>query len=132
MPLHLRVGVNADLERIMDIQFEAFGPDPWNQTLFPNGISPDSRARLTEYAKKDMDENPHVTFMTVVDTELDNQIIAFGKWYIYKQERPESEWNKSDSRVWGEDTNREAIHAFFTPLGEKRRKYMAGKPHCRE
>ena len=102
MSLQLREGVHADLDRLMDIQFQAFGPDPLDQTFFPNGVSPDTRARMTEYARRDMLDNLHATFMTVIDLERDNEIIAFGKWYIYKHDRTESEWNNLDSREWGE------------------------------
>jgi len=130
MPLLLRMAVEADIDQILDIQYEANDSDPWHQTLFPNGISTATRNMTREHARTAMQTDPHTHYVVVVDTDLNDEIIAFAKWMIYKQERPESEWNKADTRKWPEDTNLEAISAFFGPLLEKRRKYMAGSPFC--
>jgi hypothetical protein len=72
--------------------------------------------------------NPDVTFMKVTDTDS-GEVIAFGKWIIYKHERPRKSGRKR-RRGLGEGTNVEAADAFLGAFNEKRRKIMTGKAHC--
>ena len=128
MPLELQKAVDADMPRIADIYLNATAR-PWLETLAPNGISPASRNIMIENNRKDLC-NSHCAFMKVVDTDLGNEVIAFAKWFIYRKERPKSEWDRTDSREWGPDWNLEALQEFFGQLGAKKRKHVAGMPHC--
>ncbi|MCJ1401662.1 hypothetical protein MMC11_004879 [Xylographa trunciseda] len=130
MPLVLQPVVETDMERLMEIQNRAFSTDPWNQVMFPNGVTAASKITMVEMVRKDF-HDPHTVFVKVVDTDRENEIVSFARWYIYKQERPESEWNKpAEWRDWGPDTNNKALNDFIGALAEARRKHMAGKPHC--
>ncbi|MCJ1283124.1 hypothetical protein MMC26_002451 [Xylographa opegraphella] len=130
MPLVLQPIVEADMERATEIQNRAFSNGLWEQVVFPNGISAAVTAIMVERARKDF-HDPNIVFWKVVDTDHDNEMISFAKWYIYKQERPESEWNKPQERIdWGPDVNNEALNEFVGALSEKRKKLMAGAPHC--
>ncbi|MCJ1377857.1 hypothetical protein MMC17_000953 [Xylographa soralifera] len=130
MPLVLQPLVEADMERAMEIQDRAFSTELWDQIMFPNGINATVKAIMVGRARKDF-HNPNTVFMKVVDTDHDNEMIAFARWYIYRQERPESEWNKPrERRDFGPDANNEALNEFMGILDEKRMKHMAGEPHC--
>ena len=129
MPLILQKAVESDIDRITDIQFAAFAADPLNQVLFGYPIPPDVIVKSTEWTRKDM-KNPTITYMKAVDTERNNEIVGFAKWYIYKEERSESELNKKEDRDWGEGTNMELANKFFGGMQEGRRRNMGGKAHC--
>ena len=127
----MQPAVEADLERIVEILFEAFAPDPLTQIMFPRGgEDPEAKNKALEQNRKDF-HNPVITYMKIVDTDLNDEVIAFAKWYIYKEARPESEWKKPEVRDYGEGANQEAIDAFFGQLTEKRWKHLEGKPHYR-
>ena len=129
MPLLLRPLIETDMKRVIEIQKEAFSTDLWNQVMFPNGMLDSSKVML-ERARRDI-HKPDTVYMGVVDSDLNNEIVSFARWYIYKQERPESEWNTpAERREWGPDANSEALNDFLDALGEKRKEYMAGEPHC--
>ncbi|MCJ1293671.1 hypothetical protein MMC34_005226 [Xylographa carneopallida] len=130
MPLLLQPVVEADMERAVDIQARAFSTEPWDQVMFPNGMSAAGKAIMVERARKDF-HNPNVVFMKVVDTDRKDEMISFSRWYIYKQERPNSEWNQlREKKDWGPDANNEALNEFMAAMDDKRKKLMAGEPHC--
>ena len=120
------------MERAVDIQARAFSTEPWDQVMFPNGMSAAGKAIMVERARKDF-HNPNVVFMKVVDTDRKDEMISFSRWYIYKQERPNSEWNQlREKKDWGPDANNEALNEFMAAMDDKRKKLMAGEPHCCE
>ena len=130
MPLLLKPAVEADLEHIVDIQFEAFAPSPFSQLMFLCGVTPEAKLLAVERSRRDFDD-PVIKYVKVVDTDLDNKAVAFAKWHIYREERPESEWMKAETRDYGEGSNREVIDEFWGQITEKRRTHLGGQPHCR-
>ncbi|MCJ1434230.1 hypothetical protein MMC27_003597 [Xylographa pallens] len=130
MPLVLQPIVEADMEHAIEIQDRAFSTELWDQIMFPNGMSAAVKTVMVERARKDF-QDPRTVFMKVVDTERNNEMISFARWSIYKQERPESDWNKPrETRDWGPDANNEALNEFMGAMDGKRKKLMAGEPHC--
>ena len=130
MPLFLQPAVEADLEHIVDIQFEAVAPDPFSQVMFPTGITPEARVLAVDSSRRDFND-PVIKYIKVVDIDLDSKAVAFAKWHIYKEERTESEWMKAETRDYGEGSNREMLDEFFGQITEKRQKHLGGQPHCR-
>ncbi|KAI9879338.1 MAG: hypothetical protein M1830_008798 [Pleopsidium flavum] len=128
MPLELSKASEDDLPRIIHVQFTAFADDAMSRIMFPTPTPASTLEKAVNRAREDM-RNPDVTFTKVVDTDS-GDIIAFGKWVIYKHERPEEEWTKETKRDWGEGTNVEAADTFIGAVNQKRRKIMAGKAHC--
>ncbi|KAL9114194.1 MAG: hypothetical protein Q9187_007512, partial [Circinaria calcarea] len=124
MPLLLQPVVEADAPRLPDIQFAAFGEDPFMAIMFPQTPSDDSKQKAVERTYTDF-KDPYITLMKVVDTDLDNTIVAFARWHIYRLERPESEWNTEKKRDWGQGINVDVADAFFTAIQQKRKRIMA-------
>ena len=75
---------------------------------------------------------PQNRIVKCIDTDADDEIVGYAKWYIYEHERPESEWNASEKREWGAGTNAEAADEFWGKLGECRRRINGGRAHCSE
>ena len=131
MPLLLQPAVEADIPKLPEIQFAAFGEDSFMAIMFPPIPSAESRLKAIERTFDDL-KDPYITLIKVIDTDLDNEIIGFGRWHIYRHERPESEWNTEQKRQWGAGINVEAADTFFTAVQKKRKRIMAGKPHYRK
>ena len=129
MPIILQEATPSDLDRLIKIQFLAFGESYFNQILFPGKVTPDAHSKAVERARKDM-KDPCTKFMKAVDTDLNDEIVGFAKWLIYKSERPESEWMHMEKREWGEGVNAPALNEFIGMVHETRMKNMGGKPHC--
>ena len=128
MPLQLGPASETDLPEILKVQFAAFAENAVNRLMFPVPTPPSTFEKSLDRARKDF-RSPDVAFMKITDTET-GEIVSFAKWFIYRQERPEAEWNKEDKRDWGEGTNVEVSDAFIGAINRNRRKFMAGKPHC--
>jgi GNAT superfamily N-acetyltransferase len=128
MPLQLAPAGEADLPKILEVQYAAFAQDPINRLMFPVPTPPSTFEKSLDRARRDI-SNPDVAFMKVTETET-GEIVSFAKWYIYKHQRPEEEWNKEEKRDWGEGTNVEVADTFFGLLTRNRRKFMAGEPYC--
>ena len=81
----------------------------------------------------DLDNNPHVHHLKVVDTENEGEVVAYAKWEVYKHGRPDLEklrepMKKSDEKVDQFGLLREAAHDYFC----RRNGEMGKHPHLRE
>ncbi|KAI1515608.1 Acetyltransferase domain containing protein [Pyrenophora tritici-repentis] len=91
---------------------------------------PDYKEDQMVSIKNDLDNKPHVHHLKVVDTESDDEIIAYAKWEIYPQGRPDLEGLKQpmddeSKKVDQYGRLREAAHEYFcTRNGE-----MGKHPH---
>ncbi len=129
MPLELAQVTADDLPTVLQLQFAAFADDPMTQLMYPIRPTPVAVVeKAIERGRKDF-LNPDTAFVKVHDTDS-GEIVALAKWSIYKHERPGEEWKKEEKRDWGEGVNVEAADALIGAIGEKRKKIMAGKPHC--
>ncbi|MCJ1230413.1 hypothetical protein MMC12_007087 [Toensbergia leucococca] len=128
MPLILRQPTETDLERMLTVQIIAFSRDPWNNIMFPGGLTLDARSKALEHGRQEM-KDPTIAFMTVIDTDINEEIVAIAKWHTYKTERPENEWRTHKKKEWGKGVNVEAANEFFGTFHQKRSRVMKGNPH---
>ena len=129
MPLVVEKAEERDIPRLLDILYAAFHDDPWDRIMFPQIPPPEARMPTTKRLQHDISVDPTAFFLKVIDTERNNEIIAFARWNIYRNERPESEWKVAPPREWDEGTNVDAANEFINAIRQKRQKIMAGKPH---
>ena len=130
MPLVVQKAQEADIPRCLDIMYAAFSNDPWDRIMYPQTPPPNARGNSTRRWRYEILEDPHITVLKVVDTDEKDEIIAFGRWHVYRNERPESEWKNMAPRDWDEGTNVEAANAFYSAIRQTRKKFMKGDPHC--
>jgi len=131
MPLLLQPVEEADLPRTLEIQAAAFASNNLNRVMFggrPRSEETTEKALLRIRKELLDDQDTHI--LKVIDTDLDNKLIAFCKWHIYKHERSPSEYRTEGDRQFGPEVNVEVANAFFNALDEKRVEIMGGKPHC--
>ena len=122
--------VDGDIDRLMEIQFAAFAGDPIFDAVYPGGNNSDSRAKAGARVLKDWKKNPHEQIMKCTDPST-GIIMAFGRWEIYKAERPESEWKKEgDSVDWASGRQKIVAEIFLGALKAIRERVWEGKPYC--
>jgi hypothetical protein len=108
MPLVLSKAVDADFERLIEIQFAAFGltgdspREPFIALLYPDADTPAGQAAARDRNLKSLHSDPTATFLKVTDT-VTGVIVAGAKWYVYEA-KPEVKHVEAD---WWEGENRE-------------------------
>lgn len=92
-PFDINQAVEADYDRILDVQFAAFGVpgephhDPFHDMFFPGGNTPTGRANAVERTLKQVSD-PSATFL-VAREKSTGTIVAAAKWHIYEAKREE-------------------------------------------
>lgn len=77
---------------------------------------------------KSMREEKDVAYLKVIDTELDNQIIACAKWRINQKERTEEEIQSMLPVPSADEADKQAATDFMWYLNRVRREFMGTKP----
>ncbi|RDW58485.1 hypothetical protein BP5796_12415 [Coleophoma crateriformis] len=139
MPLHLQPAIPSDASALTQIFFSAFHPeDPFEALIYPYGATPKAMEHGYKSIAKNF-EDPNVYYLKVVDTEIapDNkgsEIIAWARWKIWREERPQELWDVSwqleqpdlskakDGVIDDVDVRVEQV--FYDKLQEMRRKYI--------
>lgn len=125
MPLVLQPAVEADAERVAEIEREAYGPSEFSSVLFPGPFPepvPGAKNSRAEELAKAYRKDPSIRWLKVVDTEIapteDNkQMIGFAQWNVNDgSQLPPA------PRVFHAGCNKEACAAVFKSLDEVRQK----------
>lgn len=132
MSLKLQLAEPKDLPRIVQIENESFADSPLTPILFPDGRSQESRNAYVETLGQQWHANTACRHVIVIDTDLDNKIIAFARWFIFIGE--DVKFIKTDlkERDNAPGINEAAANEFFGGLLKLRLKLMGKKPHCRK
>jgi len=129
MSLVLAKAVDADFDRLMEIQFEAFGQtgdaprEPFIDVMFPGGDTPSGQAAARDLTLKWLRSDPSATFLKVTDT-ITGEILGGAKWCVY-MEKPER-WQKR-VQVEGEGDETEYIEFALGTLYRNRFEKTAAK-----
>src|SRR6186713_1270174 len=127
MPLEIHLATAADMEDLARIQTSAFKSSPMVDFLFPNPLTEDALKGIAEKHIKSLDE-PDVTYLKVIDTDLDGKMIAGAKWRINEKEKHREDWEKILPKPSKEDEGNQARVDFYAYLCRVRTKYIGGKP----
>jgi hypothetical protein len=129
MPLVVRPADHADVAQCVSIRVASLGslvighPPP-----YPGYVEKQEAS-----FHNDLDNSPHVHHLKVVDTENEEEVVAYAKLEVYKHGRPDLEKlresiKKSDKEVDQFGLLREAAHDYFS----RRNSDMGKHPHIRE
>jgi len=108
MPLVLSEADDADFDRLMEIQFAAFGQtgdsprEPFIDVIYPGGDTPSGQAAARDRVLKSLHSDPTATFLKVTDT-ITGEIIGGARWQVYT-EKPELKHAEVD---WWEGEDKE-------------------------
>ena len=134
MSLALSKAVDEDFDRLMDIQFAAFGQtgdsprEPYIDLLYPGGDTPAGQAAARDRNLKSLHTDPTVTFLKITDT-VTGEIIAGAKWLVYEK-KPEPNHIEAD---WWEGEDREYAELIIGSLHRDRlEKTSAQGPYLRK
>ena len=128
-PLEVRLVEHADVARCVALRVGALGslvigrPPPYP------GFVRDQEASV----RNDLDHRPFVRHLKVIHPENEGEIIAYGKWEIYPEGRPDIDvlgkpMDPADREVDQFGLLREAAHEYFS----SRNGEMGKHPHQRK
>ncbi|CAJ2501002.1 Uu.00g038550.m01.CDS01 [Anthostomella pinea] len=125
MPLELQPATEADARRSVDIEGEAYGPNPFTPILFPTPLVPGAKDfRVAELAKE-LREDKTSLWLKVVDTDLEGeQMIAFAKWNVCTEKLV-----PAPPRKFPSNCNVEACELLFGTIAKQRVKHVGDRPH---
>jgi hypothetical protein len=111
MPFLLSDAVDADFDRLIEIQFAAFGQtgdsprEPFMDWMYPNADTPSGQAAARDRTLKSLRSDHTATFLKVTDTDT-GEIVGGAKWNVYEkkpeQKRVEVNSFKGEEREYAE------------------------------
>ena len=127
--LSLRDATEADIERIVEVQFSAFEGDPYQEALFPGeyysaALRKEAYDRTLRYFRSD----PTAQWKVCVD-QVTNTIYGFALWNVYDNPRPESEWRKAPEVDWCIGRQKEIAFNFLSLNQGLRERIWGGRPY---
>lgn len=138
--IRVRDATPADLDVLVDIHFDAFGTNVMGELLSPGGVTEDQKKKFGETILAPTTPVPGEGETIVKVAELlpenDNggaaEVVAFGKWALFRHPRSEEEWNVEipyqTLETLGEGANPEVYNDFIRALHVKRRDLAKGDP----
>lgn len=129
MPLLLAEATASDLSAVIKIETEIFASNPVFHYLFPKGVTAIRLASLKDDYQHMIAHDASAHQLKVSDSTTGN-IVAVGRWHVYRLPRPESELERDKERVWSPDARSdEDCQEFSDLLTEARKRVMGGRPH---
>lgn len=144
--ISVRKATRADIDDVVRIYADAFGPGVMDKLMYPNGMTHEAKSKLTTSMIKTVDEaeasgrddsKPKAKESFLIVAEIDRsegqcspEVIAFAWWTVWREPRPEEEWNVPDSPAayTDEGVNAEVKGAFIGGIHDMRRRNMRGDP----
>jgi len=131
MPLRRLLAEPDDLPRIVQIENESFAESPLTTVLFPTGQSQESQDAYVKSLLQQWQENSACHFVKVIDTDPNDKIIAFARWYIFVGD--DVKFIKDNNERQNPPGANEAVaNAFFGGLLRIRIATLGRQPHCCE
>lgn len=119
----------ADIPRLMEVQFSAFEGDPVYYALY-GGNTVEARATEGENTLKLWRKDLHQVRLVKATNTSTGEIVAFGRWRFYETERLESEWRKPRAPVdWCEGRRKEIAENLFGVFGDWQDRTFGGMPY---
>lgn len=138
--VRVREATPADLDVLIDIHFDAFGPNVMGELLSPGGVTEEQKKKFGETILPPATPVPSEgeTIVQVAELLPENddgsapEVVAWGKWVLFRHPRTEEEWNVEipyeTLETLGEGANPEVHNAFLRGIHVKRRDLAKGDP----
>jgi hypothetical protein len=131
MPLELRIVTEElDLVEFSRIATSAFGAGGMTAYMVTPNPTPADAQKAADKHIKSWREESDVTYVKVIDTDLDDKMIAGAKWRINEKERTEEQVKSTLPIPGADEEGKPAKQDFMRYLAGVRQKYMGTKPFC--
>jgi hypothetical protein len=133
MPLELRIIEDesdfAEFQRIMTSAFSTGGMTAYMVNLNP---TPEEKQKSVDKHIKSWREESDITYLKVIDTDLDGKMIAGAKWRINDKERTQDQIKAMLPVPGPDEAERPAMQDFMHYLTRVRLEHMGTKPfYCK-
>lgn len=133
MVLELHPCTESDIPEFVRITIAAFGTGGgMTQYMVEYPPSEGYINKTIDKHIKSIREEKDITYLKVIDTELDGQMIAGAKWRINQKERTEEELQAQLPVPGADEAGRQATIDFMWYLNRVRKEFMGTKPfYCK-
>jgi hypothetical protein len=133
MVLELHPCTESDMPEFVRIQIAAFGTGGgMTQFMVEHPPSEEYINKSVDKHLKSLREEEDITYLKVIDTELDGQMIAGAKWRINQKERKEEEIQSMLPVPGADEDGKQAMIDFMWYLYRVRKEFMGTRPfYCR-
>lgn len=133
MPLEVHPCEESDIPDFVHVLMSSFAYGGGiTAILTPNPLPEGYTEKNIEKHLKSFREEKDITYLKVIDTDLDGKMIAGAKWRINEQERAEDEVKKTLPVPGKDEEGRQGVQDFMWFLNRVRWQYMGTKPFfCR-
>lgn len=146
IPIRVRKATRADIDDVVRVYVDAFGPGVMDKLMYPNGMSEEAKSKLAAPMTETVDNavasggdvskaKAKETFLHVAEADFSEgrsnpEVIAFAWWDIWREPRLEEEWSAPDPPVpsTADGANKEVLEAFMGGIHDMRRRNMRGDP----
>ncbi|KAF3044614.1 hypothetical protein E8E12_003675 [Didymella heteroderae] len=129
MVLELHPCTESDIPEFVRIQIAAFGTGGgMTQFMVEHPPSEEYINKSVDKHLKSLREEKDITYLKVIDTELDGQMIAGAKWRINRKERKEEEIQSMLPVPGADEDGKQAMIDFMWYLNRVRKEFMGTKP----
>jgi hypothetical protein len=130
MPLELHpITSEADLTTFVHIQLSAFAHGGGIIALLtPRPLPPGYMEKAVNKHIKSFREDRDVTYLKIIDTDLNGKMIAGAKWRINEKERTEEEIQSMLPVPEEDERGKQGVVDFMAFLSRVRRQYMGTRP----
>jgi hypothetical protein len=146
IPIRVRKATRADIDDIVRVNVDAFGPGVMNKLMYPHGMSDYAKSKFASSMIKIVDDaeasasddsKPKAKQSFLLVAEIDSaeersspEVIAFAWWDVWREPRLEDEWNVPEpvSTDPAEGANDEIMEVFIGGIRAMRRRNMRGDP----
>lgn len=133
MVLELHPCAESDIPEFVRIQIAAFGTGGgMTQFMVEHPPSEEYINKSVDKHLKSLREEKDITYLKIIDTELDGQMIAGAKWRINQKERKEEEIQSMLPVPGADEDGKQAMIDFMWYLNKVRKEFMGTKPfYCK-
>ncbi|KAJ4400039.1 hypothetical protein N0V91_009014 [Didymella pomorum] len=129
MVLELHPCTESDIPEFVRIQIAAFGTGGgMTQFMVEHPPSEEYINKSVDKHLKSLREEEDITYLKVIDTELDGQMIAGAKWRINQKERKEEEIQSMLPVPGADEDGKQAMIDFMWYLYRVRKEFMGTRP----
>ena len=126
MPLQVVEAREADAPRIVELEQLAYRDDVLTPILFPGPFPEGAAEKQADEIVQQLRADPTARWLKVIDTESQDEMIAFAKWNVYE---PGKARPAVPPRTFGQGCNAPACKQFWGLMDEKRQHHMGKIPH---
>lgn len=130
MPLKVVDATGADFPEMMRIDQEAYKGSPVSSLFFPHGRTPEVLDLQQKDLLKQAQEDRSVRNIKVIDTDHNDEPIAFARWHLLYGDNAQNARGDSNKKFTIPGGDQANLAMWNDSVRKRRVEYIGRTPHC--